>query len=354
MDFVSVHISNFSDHQGERDGGASSSSGGKGGKKEAASSRRVDQRAHIPRERVAAMNPHERHKLFMRLYCRQDEQRRNKKEAGTHELPSASEEDVRRAVMHRMHRFIREDDDDEALSDWELRLVREYYDRLNKEYCVVKFQEHAMKGVGMRWRLPEEVISGKGHFICGNVSCDCVEALSSYEVPFSYVEDGVRKHTNVKARLCEVCGRKLFLSSSKRRGETSMPGSEVEDEEEKQTLRKKKKEGRKEERKERKERKEKKEKKTDKRKHKKRGKRKHKTKEDHQEEKDVIEECEGVQVHGKTPISIEDEDVDSLRDVKRRKVEEDGGHVNIWAQKREVAQKEEKDEFDDYFKDIFA
>lgn len=50
----------------------------------------------------------------------------------------------------------------------------------------------------MRWRTENEVIAGKGQFICGNKVCDCGDNLKSWEVNFSYIEKGVKKNTLVK------------------------------------------------------------------------------------------------------------------------------------------------------------
>lgn len=42
--------------------------------------------------------------------------------------------------------------------------------------------------VGLRWRTEPEVVTGKGHFICGAKGCDETHKLSSYEVNFMYEE----------------------------------------------------------------------------------------------------------------------------------------------------------------------
>lgn len=50
----------------------------------------------------------------------------------------------------------------------------------------------------MRWRTENEVITGKGQFICGNKRCSDEEDLRSWEVNFSYVEKEVKKNCLVK------------------------------------------------------------------------------------------------------------------------------------------------------------
>lgn len=71
--------------------------------------------------------------------------------------------------------------------------------------------------IGLRWRTKEEVLSGKGQFICGNIACERVEGmkfqvsfdhridLHSYEVLFTYKEQSEIKNTFVKLRICPEC-----------------------------------------------------------------------------------------------------------------------------------------------------
>lgn len=64
----------------------------------------------------------------------------------------------------------------------------------------------------MRWRTEEEVIAGKGQFVCGAEDCKQTQKLKSYEVNFAYVEAGKRKQALVKLRVCPECTKKLFFN----------------------------------------------------------------------------------------------------------------------------------------------
>ena len=55
----------------------------------------------------------------------------------------------------------------------------------------------------------KEVITGKGQFACSSKHCQDWENLESWEVNFAYVEQGERKNTLVKLRLCPLCSLKL-------------------------------------------------------------------------------------------------------------------------------------------------
>ena len=55
--------------------------------------------------------------------------------------------------------------------------------------------------IAMRWRTENEVIAGKGQFICGNKKCDKENDLKSWEVNFGYVEKDVKKNCLVKLRM---------------------------------------------------------------------------------------------------------------------------------------------------------
>lgn len=53
------------------------------------------------------------------------------------------------------------------------------------------------------------MISGKGQFVCGSLTCDAQKQLKSWEVNFGYVEDGEKKNALVKLRLCPACSDML-------------------------------------------------------------------------------------------------------------------------------------------------
>ncbi|GAB2232725.1 hypothetical protein Droror1_Dr00011774 [Drosera rotundifolia] len=106
------------------------------------------------------------------------------------------------------YRFIRTEEDDNDTS-WEQSLVKRYYDKLFKEYCIADMSHYKIGKIGLRWRTEKEVVSGKGQFICGNKHCDEKDNLASYEVNFSYIEAGESKQALVKLVACERCAEKL-------------------------------------------------------------------------------------------------------------------------------------------------
>jgi len=69
--------------------------------------------------------------------------------------------------------------------------------------------------VAMRWRVEKEVVTGKGHFLCGAKTCPESKGLRSYEVNFAYKEAGERKNALVKLRLCPRCGFQLHYKKYK-------------------------------------------------------------------------------------------------------------------------------------------
>jgi hypothetical protein len=61
----------------------------------------------------------------------------------------------------------------------------------------------------------QEVVSGKGQFVCGAKGCDERAGLCSYEVNFSYREAGKSKQALVKLRVCPGCAFKLNYRKEK-------------------------------------------------------------------------------------------------------------------------------------------
>uniref|UniRef100_A0A915KU16 Uncharacterized protein n=1 Tax=Romanomermis culicivorax TaxID=13658 RepID=A0A915KU16_ROMCU len=78
------------------------------------------------------------------------------------------------------------------------RLAKRYYDKLFKEYCISDLSRYKENQIAMRWRTEQEVVSGKGQFVCGNKKCSLEGQLTSWEVNFSYVEDQQKKNALVK------------------------------------------------------------------------------------------------------------------------------------------------------------
>ena len=110
-------------------------------------------------------------------------------------------------VLRSQHKFIWGSTDE--VDSWEKRLAKAYYDKLFKEYAVADLSRYRERKVALRWRTEEEVLVGKGQFVCGNRVCSARESLVSWEVNFAYVESGARKNALVKVRLCSGCSKKL-------------------------------------------------------------------------------------------------------------------------------------------------
>ncbi|KAI5617662.1 protein FRA10AC1 [Silurus asotus] len=111
-------------------------------------------------------------------------------------------------VVRENHRFLWRDEDEEDMT-WEKELAKKYYDKLFKEYCIADLSKYKENKFGFRWRIENEVISGKGQFLCGNKRCEKKEGLKSWEVNFAYVEQGEKRNALVKLRLCPECSFKL-------------------------------------------------------------------------------------------------------------------------------------------------
>ena len=125
-------------------------------------------------------------------------------------------------VLRENYRFLPTPDDyDDSTS--EKRMAKKYFDKLYKEYCVGYLNGYREGKVGMRWRTKQEVLRGKGQFICGHSPCDKTDKLRSYEVKFSYREAGERKLALVKLRVCPECAYKLNYKRSRRISEAAAP-----------------------------------------------------------------------------------------------------------------------------------
>lgn len=111
-------------------------------------------------------------------------------------------------MVRENHRFLWRDEDEEDMT-WEKELAKKYYDKLFKEYCIADLSRYKENKFGFRWRTEQEVVSGKGQFLCGNKRCEKQEGLKSWEVNFAYVEQGEKRNALVKLRLCPECSFKL-------------------------------------------------------------------------------------------------------------------------------------------------
>ncbi|RYR44284.1 hypothetical protein Ahy_A08g040639 [Arachis hypogaea] len=155
---------------------------------------------------IRGLNAYDRHKKFIKDYVsfyRQDKPSNIK-------LPIKTDQDT----LREGYRFIRSEEDDME-SSWEQRLVKRYYDKLFKEYCLADMSQYKSGKIGLRWRTEKEVMSGKGQFICGNKHCDERNGLASYEVNFCYFEAGENKQALVKLVACERCAEKLNYKRQK-------------------------------------------------------------------------------------------------------------------------------------------
>lgn len=100
---------------------------------------------------------------------------------------------------------------------WEQRLAKKYYDQLFKEYALCELSRYKQGHIALRWRTEDEVVFGKGQFICASTQCEGADNLTSWEVNFGYIEDGIKKNELVKVRLCPDCSDKLNYKTQKRR-----------------------------------------------------------------------------------------------------------------------------------------
>ena len=144
---------------------------------------------------------------------------KRKKKAANADLPERT--DV--TVLQDNFQFIRDDEKDQkTLTEgnsneaWEVQLARKYYNRLFKEYALCNLDKYKTGEIGLRWRTKDEVINGKGHFICANLACEETKGLHSYEVKFTYKENSQTKRTLVKVRVCRGCALKLFYKKIKK------------------------------------------------------------------------------------------------------------------------------------------
>jgi len=79
--------------------------------------------------------------------------------------------------------------------------------------------------IGLRWCNEEDILSGKGIKICGNMCCNNNE-LNAYEVMMNYIEHGENKSALVKVYMCSLCGELLnkmykYLKRKRKREEKS-------------------------------------------------------------------------------------------------------------------------------------
>ncbi|KGG52354.1 hypothetical protein DI09_183p20 [Mitosporidium daphniae] len=105
-------------------------------------------------------------------------------------------------ILRQRYKFIPEDSQ-RPNKDWQDRMVLGYNDSLFREFALFTTRDPAdscagPSSIAIRWRTKVEVKSGKGVYICSNLSCSACEELCCFEVPFSYVEEGRLCKTLVK------------------------------------------------------------------------------------------------------------------------------------------------------------
>uniref|UniRef100_A0A803LBZ8 Protein FRA10AC1 n=1 Tax=Chenopodium quinoa TaxID=63459 RepID=A0A803LBZ8_CHEQI len=110
--------------------------------------------------------------------------------------------------------FIRTEEDDMDTA-WEQRLVKRYYDKLFKEYCIADMTKYKSGKIGLRWRTEKEVISGKGQFICGNKHCDERNGLASFEVNFLLFRGRGKQASSCQTG--NMCAEKLHYRRNRER-----------------------------------------------------------------------------------------------------------------------------------------
>ncbi|KAK4722459.1 hypothetical protein R3W88_012692 [Solanum pinnatisectum] len=162
-------------------------------------------------DHIRGLNAYDRHKKFLNDYVGFYGRERSTQE----KLPVKTDQDT----LKEGYRFIRTEEDDMNPS-WEQRLVKRYYDKLFKEYCIADMTHYKNGKIGLRWRTEKEVTSGKGHFVCGNKHCNERDGLASYEVNFSYVEAEENKQALVKLVACERCAEKLLYKKRKEKDQS--------------------------------------------------------------------------------------------------------------------------------------
>lgn len=114
------------------------------------------------------------------------------------------------------HRLVRDDAyDEEHCDDWKVRMARRYYNKLYKEYAIIDLSRFKEGRYGLRWRTEAEVVRKKGQSVCGSKDCENTRALSTFELPFKYVEDQAVKRELVKVCVCQDCSSKLQQSDTR-------------------------------------------------------------------------------------------------------------------------------------------
>ncbi|KAM9336058.1 protein FRA10AC1 [Symphorus nematophorus] len=268
-----------------------------------------NRRAHL-----ISMNAFERHKKFVGDYIlyyggqMADFKR------------SASKDKTDLDVLRENHRFLWRDEDEDDMT-WEKELAKKYYDKLFKEYCIADLSRYKENKFGFRWRTENEVVSGKGQFLCGNKRCEKQEGLKSWEVNFAYVEHGEKRNALVKLRLCPECSFKLNYHHKRKEVKAKTKTKRLSEENWEPPQKKSKK----------------------KRKRSSSHSKKHKHKDKHRRHRDRS-----------TTSSSSEELQDSNKDSEAGEEPESQSEANHWrGPAPAVEEKSREEEFDEYFEDMF-
>ena len=162
------------------------------------------------RQNFLTLNAYDRHKLLINEYfLYYSGATKEVKRDATHDKSDYD-------VIKSNHRFLWDDDVNDAELTWEQKLAKKYYEKLFHEYCICDLSRYKENKVAMRWTTENELKTGKGQFICGGRKCDERELLRTWEVNFAYVEEGQKKNALVKVRLCPDCSYKLNYHHKKK------------------------------------------------------------------------------------------------------------------------------------------
>lgn len=156
---------------------------------------------------ILAMDAFARHQKFVNDYLIYYG---GKREDFQHNYKTTTEKEI----IEQNNKFLW--DEESGKLTWEQQLAFKYWKKLYKEYTIADLSRFKEDKIALRWRIEKEVISGKGQFICGNKTCKETEGLRSWEVNFSYLENGEKKNALVKLRLCPECSYKLNYRKKKK------------------------------------------------------------------------------------------------------------------------------------------
>ncbi|XP_074596776.1 protein FRA10AC1 [Brevipalpus obovatus] len=168
---------------------------------------------HTPKRNSTYIDAYTKHKMLINNYLL------NSSGATSLLKRDTSKDKTDKDVLQEHHKFLWKEG--EEVDTWEKRVAKKYYDKLFKEYCISDLSKYKENKIAMRWRTHEEVVTGKGQFICADLKCDKEKGLKSWEVNFTYIENKEKKNALVKIRLCPRCSYKLNYHHKRKLVESS-------------------------------------------------------------------------------------------------------------------------------------